>query len=276
MKTLKLDHELAQLIVSGQKTSTWRLFDDKDLSVGDEIELIDKVDPHDRSTWYPIGVAHVVTVIEKRLGAITETDSDGHERFENQETMLATYQKYYGSDVSLETPVKIIHFEFQAVVKVHKAAEPQQNATQALLKEIKLFADGGSRGNPGPSASGFAFFDMNNTVIYRRGVYIGVTTNNQAEYLALKFGLEEALKQQIRIVHVHLDSLLVINQMIGKFKIKNRDLWPIHAAIKELVTKFEQVTFVHVPRALNKEADAVVNEVLDKEAKNNLSPSEVI
>jgi len=273
MKTLKLDHELAQLIASGQKTSTWRLFDDKDISVGDEIELIDKVDPHNRGTWYPIGVANVTSVVEKRLGAITEADYDGRERYESQDAMVSTFQKYYGPDVSLQTPVKIISFEFQPV---QKAASESQKTETKPIKEIKLFADGGSRGNPGPSASGFVLYDMSGNILLRHGVYLGITTNNQAEYLALKFGLEEALKRQARIVHVHLDSLLVVNQMTGKFKIKNRDLWPIHAAIKDLVAKFEQVTFVHVPRALNKEADAVVNETLDKEAENNLSPSEVI
>ena len=134
-----------------------------------------------------------------------------------------------------------------------------------IEKQIKLYADGGSRGNPGPSASGFVLMDMNDSIIFKSGVYLGITTNNQAEYQALKYGLEEAEKLGAREVDVYLDSLLVINQMKGIFKVKNRDLWPIYEAIKEIVSRFKKVRFTHVPRELNKLADAEVNEVLDAE-----------
>ena len=130
-------------------------------------------------------------------------------------------------------------------------------------KELKLYADGGSRGNPGPSASGYVLLDMNDEVIYKNGLYLGVTTNNQAEYQALKLGLDEAKRRGAREVHVHLDSLLVINQMKGIFKIKNRDLWPIHRAIVEQVKGFKKVTFTHVPRELNGQADRMVNDILN-------------
>ena len=129
---------------------------------------------------------------------------------------------------------------------------------------MKMFADGGSRGNPGPSALGFALLDMQDKIVVKKGTYLGITTNNQAEYQALKSGLEEAARMRIRVVHVYMDSLLVINQMLGTFKVKNRDLWPIHAAIKDLLPSFERVTFTHVPRQLNKIADAAVNEALDE------------
>lgn len=133
-------------------------------------------------------------------------------------------------------------------------------------KSIKLFGDGGSRGNPGPSASGYVLMDMENNIIFKGGVYLGITTNNQAEYQALKFGLEQALKMGVSEVAVHMDSLLVVNQMKGVFKVKNRDLWPIHQSIKELATQFKKVTYTHVPRELNKLADAEVNSTLDAEA----------
>lgn len=130
-------------------------------------------------------------------------------------------------------------------------------------KEIKLYADGGSRGNPGPSAGGFVLLDMEDNELVSSGKYLGITTNNQAEYHSLKGGLEAARKMQVQIVHVYMDSQLVVNQMLGIYKIKNRDLWPIHQAIKDLVTSFKKVTFTHVPRELNKLADAMVNETLD-------------
>jgi ribonuclease HI/pterin-4a-carbinolamine dehydratase len=128
---------------------------------------------------------------------------------------------------------------------------------------VKLYADGGSRGNPGPSATGYVVLDEQDHILHQSGAYLGITTNNQAEYRALKDGLEQALSMGARHVDVYLDSLLVINQMKGIFKVKNRELWPVHDAIKELAAKFQKVTYTHVPREYNKLADAEVNKVLD-------------
>jgi len=265
MKTLKLDHQLAQDVVAGKKTSTWRLYDDKDLSVNDTVKLLDKVDPSRPETWKVIGEAHITTVIQKRLGDVADDDYEGHNPYESQQAMLHSYQKYYGQQVDLDTPIKIIRFIFNNDTD---NAETNDVNKSSVLTEADLYADGGSRGNPGPSASGFALIDMNGSIVVKSGTYLGVTTNNQAEYQALKLGMEEALRMGIRELHVHMDSLLVINQMLGIFKVKNRDLWPIHAAIKELVPNFRQVTFKHVPRELNKIADAAVNEALDEQLKH--------
>lgn len=263
LKALKLQHELAKQVLSGEKTSTWRLKDDKNLSVNDEIEFIDKVDPEKPETWEKIGQARINTVTEKRLGDLKSDDYNGHEYYESQEAMLQQFKKYYGDDVTLDSPVKMIDFSFKAYPEPRMVKESQMQLVVEAPQKIKLFADGGSRGNPGPSASGFVLLDMSDNVFIEKGVYIGITTNNQAEYQALKFGLEEAKKLGVKEVDVYLDSLLVVNQMLGKFRVKNRDLWPIHEAIKELVKEFKKVTFTHVPRELNKLADGMVNEALD-------------
>jgi ribonuclease HI len=143
--------------------------------------------------------------------------------------------------------------------------QPLPDDVEPHPEEVKVFADGGSRGNPGPSASGFVVLDMEDTLLVDKGVYLGITTNNQAEYTALKLALEECLKMGVRRAHVYLDSLLVVNQMKGIFKVKNRDLWPIHDAIKKMVPKFEEIHFSHVPREFNKLADAAVNRALDEQ-----------
>lgn len=151
-------------------------------------------------------------------------------------------------------------------VKINVDAAKKDVIGQTKITEVKMYADGGSRGNPGPSASGFVILDMNDNVLYSEGIYLGITTNNQAEYQALKLGLEAVEKIfHVRKVHVFMDSLLVVNQMKRIFKVKNRDLWPIHDAINSQVTKFSQVEFTHVPRELNKLADAEVNKALDEE-----------
>ncbi len=135
--------------------------------------------------------------------------------------------------------------------------------------KVKVFADGGSRGNPGPSASGFVVLDMEDTILADEAVYLGVTTNNQAEYTALKLALEQCHKLGVQEVQIYMDSLLVVNQMKGIFKIKNRDLWPIHSAILQLQKRFKRVSYNHVPREFNKLADAAVNRALDEHLKTN-------
>ncbi len=260
MKTLKLDHSIAQKVRTGERTATWRLYDDKDIQVNDQIELIDKVEPDDPSTWQVIGVAHIDLIVEKRLSEVNQSDFEGHGPVKSTESLLKAYQKYYGLRVTLDTPVKMIHFSLARKQDSSAASAPK-------LKEAKLYADGGSRGNPGPSASGYVLLDMHDKIVVKNGVYLGVTTNNQAEYQALKFGVEDAHNHGIQKLHVYMDSLLVINQMKGIFKIKNRDLWPIYESIKDLAEEFQTITFTHVPRELNKLADAEVNIVLDERAR---------
>ncbi|MFA6094419.1 MAG: ASCH domain-containing protein [Candidatus Paceibacterota bacterium] len=104
MKTLKFRPELASLILLGEKTSTWRLFDDKNLTLGDEIILINK------STGEEFGKAVIIELREKKLGEIIDTDFYGHEKFESVEKMYEAYRKYYGDKVTPESIVKIIKF----------------------------------------------------------------------------------------------------------------------------------------------------------------------
>lgn len=247
MKILKLNHAQAEAITAGGQRSTWRLYDDKDLRVGDEIELIDKVDPTDRSSWTIIGVASINRIVETKLVAAGVSLGDA--------------RRAYGDAVTEDTPVKIIDFD---LTPVQADFQPGQPPSLGPIKEVKLYADGGSRGNPGPSASGFVILDMQDRKLVDEGLYLGVTTNNQAEYLALKIGLERALSLHARVVHVYMDSMLVVNQMKGIYKVKNRDLWAVHQAIVELLPKFEKVQFTHVPREFNRLADAAVNRVMDE------------
>jgi len=261
MKSLKLDHDIAERVRLGEVTATWRLYDDKDLSVNDQVTLIDKVDPKNPATWKSVGTAHIDTVIQKRLRDLGEADYNGVGLNGAVSDALSSLRTYYGPQVDLGTPVKIVRFTINNTLPANGNAVVDMSS---LLKEVNMYTDGGSRGNPGPSASGFAITDMEGKVVVKKGIYLGLTTNNQAEYQALKLGLEEALRMHVSQVHVYMDSLLVVNQMLGIFKVKNRDLWPIHATIQELLPKFSQVSFTHIPRELNKVADSAVNEALDE------------
>jgi ribonuclease HI len=138
------------------------------------------------------------------------------------------------------------------------------DAKKTSIKNAVIYSDGGSRGNPGPSASGFVIINEAGEVVTEGGAYLGITTNNVAEYQAVYLGLERAQEMGVRVVDFRMDSLLVANQMNGIYKIKHPDLAIIHHRIKELATKFDKVTFSHVRREYNKLADGVVNKVLDQ------------
>ncbi len=149
-----------------------------------------------------------------------------------------------------------------------EASSVDTDTTYTNAREVIVYTDGGSRGNPGPSASGFVIYAADGELLFEGGKYLGVTTNNQAEYQAVRLGLEKALELNAQAVSFRLDSQLVANQLTGVYQIKNRDLWPIHTSIKELIGKFRKVTFTHVRREFNKEADAMVNKILDQHTQS--------
>jgi ribonuclease HI len=264
MKKLKFDHEESQRIQDARSFTVWRIYDDQQLSVSDRVQLVDKINVADPTSWKLISVAIVEQLIEKRLGDVSPDDYDAINTYASSKEMINHFRSVYGPEINESTPVKILKLTKTDPIKSDNVVDESSGYKQ--ISEVKLYADGGSRGNPGPSASGFVIVDDKDTVVVEKGIYLGVTTNNQAEYQALKFGLEEALKLGAREIHVYMDSLLVINQMTGKFNIKNRDLWPIHEAIKTLAKKFSKLMFTHVPRELNQLADAQVNLCLDAEA----------
>jgi ribonuclease HI len=266
MKTLKFDHSDAEEIKEGKKNTTWRLYDDKDLSVDDKIKIIDKTNSDDSSQWKVIGEGKVVEIIEKKLDSVDDNDMAGHKHFANLDEALETYRNYYGSRVTLDTPVKIIHFEF--------APSQGEMATAAmLLEEAKMYTDGGSRNNPGHSACAYVICKMDDTVVEKSGYYMGIATNNQAEYYGMIKGLERARELGIDKVNLNSDSQLVVNQMNGFYKVKNQELAPLHQQLKVLGDSFEKVTFHYIPRALNAEADKEVNRILDDQEDARYSKS---
>ena len=135
---------------------------------------------------------------------------------------------------------------------------------------ITIYSDGGSRGNPGPSAAGYVIIIGRDEVIAEGGEYLGITTNNQAEYHGVRLGLEKALELGYKKVDFKVDSMLVVNQMKGYYKIKNRELWPIHERIRLLMTQFDSVSFTHVNREFNQLADGMVNKTLDAQKRGDL------
>jgi len=132
--------------------------------------------------------------------------------------------------------------------------------------EATLFADGGSRGNPGPAASAAVLLDPSGELLEEIGAYLGVATNNVAEWTALILGLEAAAKRGIRHLAVRLDSELVVKQLRGEYRVKHVGLQPLHRRALQLLRAFGEVEIRHVPRKQNALADKLVNRLLDQEA----------
>lgn len=135
---------------------------------------------------------------------------------------------------------------------------------------ISIYTDGGARGNPGPAAAAYLIKFESGEVIQEGGVYLGNTTNNHAEYEAVKqalIALETLIaknQEKIDQVRFFLDSKLVVEQLSGRFKVKNQNLIDQVASIRDLLNKLAiSTTFSYIPRAQNFEADALVNQVLD-------------
>jgi ribonuclease HI len=132
--------------------------------------------------------------------------------------------------------------------------------------EATLFADGGSRGNPGPAASAAVLIAPEGELLEEVGEYLGTATNNVAEWTALLLGLAAASKRGVRRLHVRLDSELVVKQLRGEYRVKHAGLQPLYRKAMQLLRQFESVDVRHVPRAQNVLADRLVNQVLDHEA----------
>ena len=128
---------------------------------------------------------------------------------------------------------------------------------------VKLFTDGGSRGNPGPAAYGFVLEAEDGTVLAAHGETIGIATNNVAEYRALIAGLERALELALDEVDVVSDSELLVKQMRGEYKVKNEALQDLVIQASRLARQLGTVTYTAVRREHNELADRLVNEALD-------------
>lgn len=130
---------------------------------------------------------------------------------------------------------------------------------------MKLFihTDGGARGNPGPGAVGVVVKNKNGKVIKEVGKFIGKSTNNEAEYKALIEGLKTCQDYETTELEFYIDSLLIVSQLNGKFKVKDSRMRMLFNEAKKIEAKYKKVVYTHVPRTKNFQADKIVNEVLD-------------
>ncbi len=137
--------------------------------------------------------------------------------------------------------------------------------TESNEKFAVVFADGGSRGNPGPAGAGAIIREGagDGTVVAELAEFLGHQTNNVAEYTGLIIGLKGALEHGFSAVEVRMDSELIVKQMKGLYRVKHPGLQPLHREAQQLASKFKKFQIVHVRRELNKDADRLANKAMD-------------
>ncbi len=131
------------------------------------------------------------------------------------------------------------------------------------MDSVIIHTDGGARGNPGPAGIGVVFFGQDGKIIQEFKAYIGEATNNVAEYKALVLALEQAHKLGFKNLQVNMDSELIVRQMQGVYKIKEPALQVLAKQVLSLTNHFNKISYHHVVREKNKEADRLVNQAID-------------
>lgn len=131
-------------------------------------------------------------------------------------------------------------------------------------EELIIFTDGGARGNPGPAGIGAVLYNKKKEKVAEISKYLGVATNNQAEYKALIEALKKAKELGAKNIAAFLDSELVVKQLNREYKVKNKDLAPLFLEVYNLSLSFSKISFTHVYREDNKEADKLANKAMDE------------
>lgn len=136
--------------------------------------------------------------------------------------------------------------------------------SKILPEQLISFTDGGARGNPGPAGIGVVLTTLDGQTVGEWSEFLGSTTNNQAEYRALLLALKQAQALGVKELECRLDSELVVKQLRGEYKVKHPELKPLYEMATTLAKGFAKIVFKHIPRALNKRADELANEAMDR------------
>ncbi|NCO00015.1 ribonuclease HI family protein [Candidatus Falkowbacteria bacterium] len=132
------------------------------------------------------------------------------------------------------------------------------------MKKFIIYTDGGARGNPGPAGIGVVIYDENRKMVAEVSEFLGVATNNQAEYKAVIAAFKKAIELGGEELEFYLDSELVVKQLKREYKVKNKELAPLFLNIHNLSIGFKKITYQHIPREQNAVADCLANEAMDR------------
>jgi ribonuclease HI len=141
---------------------------------------------------------------------------------------------------------------------------PVVREAPVAMQRVRVYSDGAARGNPGPAGAGAVLVEPSGQVVDRLGKFLGVQTNNFAEYMGLILGLRRARDLAVREVEVFADSELMIRQLGGRYQVKSPSLRPLYEEALLLLNGFSRVKLVHVPREMNSAADEMSNRAIDE------------
>jgi ribonuclease HI len=144
---------------------------------------------------------------------------------------------------------------------------PPPNLDPGEPPEFCIHADGGSRGNPGEAGAGAVISDSRGRTLKELKVYLGIASNNEAEYQAAILALERALEFGVRRVTLFLDSELVVRQLRGEYRVREPRLKSLHQKARETLNRFSQYSILSIPREENRRADQLANEAIDQRMK---------
>lgn len=184
----------------------------------------------------------------------------------NQDTKLKAGERYSAYKYIKPEEMSNYHLDEASVILLEMEGRgPKRGNYKEVANSATIYVDGCSRGNPGPSGIGYRIVGMNGEILAEGGEFIGFATSRVSEYYALKKGVERALELGLKSVRFVSDNLMLVNQMKGIYKVKNRDVLPIFDDIQMMIDQFEACAFIHVAREQNTFADAQANQAIDRQ-----------
>ena len=196
--------------------------------------------------------------VHRRVPKKITTDAELLQFIAREEPLSATLEAF--PHVSRDRLKKLLARAADTMGDIASAGVEENGA----FERLRVYSDGAARGNPGLSGAGAVLVEPSGQVVDRLGKFLGVQTNNYAEYMGLLIGLRRARDLGVREIEVFADSELMIRQLGGRYQVKSATLRPLYEEAVKLLNDFSRVKLVHVPRDMNKAADEMSNRAIDE------------
>lgn len=219
-------------------------------------DVVSFIDPDDRNLQY----LFIIFSVRLPLGSPRVTLDDEYDRYR--------FRDLNDIPIGAVTNSTAILLGLGGNLEEHPDLIKDKNKLTDKIPVFIIHSDGGSRGNPGPSASAYIITDKDGNLIEQGGKFLGVSDSGMAEYLAVEMALKKAIELGAQHVEYYSDSLMVVNQINGLFKVKNEEFRDVHDRIIKLLFNFKRIIFRHIHREYNSLADSLVNRILDENLEN--------
>lgn len=191
-----------------------------------------------------------------------QADADVLRHIARKEKLAATLKAFPG--LTHEHLQRVLEHCVTLLVENPLADVGRESPKNQTGYRLRVYSDGAARGNPGPAGAGAVLVDPSGHVVDRIGKFLGVQTNNYAEYMGLLIGLKRARALGVQEVEAFADSELMIRQLGGRYQVKSPSLRPLYEEAVKLLNDFSRVKLVHVPRNMNADADEMSNRAIDE------------